>query len=323
MNLTTLKTVFSLLCVALVGLVLGDTIELGNGDRLTGTLQGVGGGLVSLETEYAGLIFIKQDQVAGIKTEDKVRVTFTDGKVSEIKLTEEINVSELVSVTAPGEGLSNFVASWKKRLTVSIDGSSGTSDTQNYSTFGESVLTRGKSEQILSLALIRENTESVTTKNTFDAKYNMRWLHTKDWYTTASLDYFQDSLRDIDGRSVFGLGGGRKLIDYSLTSLSVDLSASGVYEEVEAINELLAAIRFGSNYEKKLYAGKIEMFQSNRLLWLIEDNRWTLDGTVGLRFLFTKRLNIDFRSNVQFDGGGSVQPSATDITYSLGISTPF
>lgn len=59
----------------------GDTLYVQNGDRLTGTLVQVEGGIVAFDTEYAGELAVQQGQVRGIVTESSYAVRLGPGEI--------------------------------------------------------------------------------------------------------------------------------------------------------------------------------------------------------------------------------------------------
>src|SRR5450432_1413373 len=56
-----------------------DVVETANGARIVGKITKIHGGVVTLETDYAGEINVKQVLVTSIKTDHPVAVRFADG----------------------------------------------------------------------------------------------------------------------------------------------------------------------------------------------------------------------------------------------------
>ena len=63
--------------------VCADTLWLKNGDRLSGTLQSLDGGRLLFETAYAGLLSVRQEQVASLQSERPLLVQL-DGEAGEL-----------------------------------------------------------------------------------------------------------------------------------------------------------------------------------------------------------------------------------------------
>ena len=58
-----------------------DQIELNNGDRLTGTLEGISAGKALLNTGYAGTIPVSLNEIKGLHTEQDFRVRTATGMI--------------------------------------------------------------------------------------------------------------------------------------------------------------------------------------------------------------------------------------------------
>ena len=87
MNQIKLHTLSVIVLAAVLGAARADVVETKNGARLVGKVTKIDGGVVSLATDYAGTLAIKQSEVAAINTDAPVTVrlasgTRIDGKVS-------------------------------------------------------------------------------------------------------------------------------------------------------------------------------------------------------------------------------------------------
>ena len=327
MNLTQLKQILIYITSILIYLtgnsIIADTMIVENGDALTGELIGLSGKVVTFKTDYAGTLYISQRKVESLATEATFTIIYVDGSREARALSRTLDVEKLDIVRTAVTSPLVINSSWKSQLTISLAGTSGNNQSQNLSMFGESALLRPKSEQMLNVAQTRERTDQLTTTNLLDMKYNFRWLRENQWYNTMSVDYSYDPLKDITWRSVLGFGGGIKFIEHSLTDLSVDVAVSGVYQSLDKLEEISPALRVASVFHKKLFGGRIELLQQNRLLWITEANGGVIDGLFGLRFLLSNSLNLDFRSNVKYETDPAENSKNTDMNYSIGIGVSF
>jgi hypothetical protein len=73
--LTCIVGIASVLCCSAAW---GDEVWLKNGDRLTGKVGALEGGILTFKTSYAGDLSIKWDEVTNLKTDDPVRVLLKD-----------------------------------------------------------------------------------------------------------------------------------------------------------------------------------------------------------------------------------------------------
>lgn len=304
-------------------IVYGDTLYVENGDSLSGELIGLSGRVVTFKTDYAGTLYIRQSKVESLVTGAEYTITYVDGSKETRTLDSSLDVKEFDVVRTATASPLAFKTDWKNQLTISLAGTFGNNESQNFSMFGESSLLRSKSEQLLNVSQTRESTDTLTTTDLLDVKYNFRWLRERKWYNSLSVDYSYDPLKEITWRSVLGFGGGKKFIEHSLTELSIDAAVSAVYQSLDKFEEISPALRFASFYHKKMYGGRVEVLQQNRLLWIKETSSGVIDGLFGLRFLLSNSLNLDMRSNVKYETEPAENSKNTDVTYSVGIGLSF
>lgn len=327
MLLNTLKslliTIISIFIYLTGNTVIGDTLTIDNGDVLSGELVGVSGKVVTFRTDYAGTLYINQKKVDSLVTETDFTIIYVDGSKETRALSSNIDVAQLDIVRRVKTSVLEINTAWKSQLTISLAGTSGNNESQNFSMFSESSLLRSKSEQLLNVSQTRESTDTLTTIDLLDVKYNFRWLRESRWYNTVSVDYSYDPLNEISWRAVLGFGGGKKFIDHSLTDLSMDVAVSAVYQSLDEFEEISPALRVASIYRKKMFGGRVELLQQNRLLWITETNSGVIDGIFGLRFLLSNTLNLDLRSNVKYQTDPAENSKNTNLTYSVGIGVSF
>ena len=302
---------------------MADEIVLHNDDRVSGDLRGIAANTVSIQTAYAGLLFLKQENVASIVTEQPFVIVMKDGQEETMAFDESIDVSSIVQARTSNGVLTRLGTSWSKQVTFSLAGTRGNSQTQNYSINGQSRLIRPKNEHLVSLAYLREHVADETRKDTLDLKYGIRWIRGGKWFNTANADYFRDPLKEVTWRTVVGLGGGAKLVDHSQERFSFDVAASGVYETLENLREVSPAVRIGTDYQKWLFGGRVEAYQNNRLLWITQKNNGVLDSANGLRLAISSQFNFDLRATVQYETEPASEVSNADFTYSFGVGLIF
>jgi len=78
-----MRLCFSAMLVALLSCVTShaDVLELNDGSRIAGTLKGMTGDKVSIETKYAGTLSLPLDSIVGISSENEIFVHLASGSV--------------------------------------------------------------------------------------------------------------------------------------------------------------------------------------------------------------------------------------------------
>lgn len=74
-----LPALFALLFVCVPAMTLADVVETKNGAKLVGTVTAISGGNVTLQTDYAGTLTIKQSEVASIRTDSPLVIRLSGG----------------------------------------------------------------------------------------------------------------------------------------------------------------------------------------------------------------------------------------------------
>jgi hypothetical protein len=96
-------TLFRILAIALFILPTSpgsaDTLQLANGDRLTGSLINIRSGLLSFRTELAGRIFVPTDEVIGLNTEEFMLVSMNNDTALPGKI---VTQDQIIYVINPG-----------------------------------------------------------------------------------------------------------------------------------------------------------------------------------------------------------------------------
>jgi putative salt-induced outer membrane protein YdiY len=121
-----------------------DTVEVANGTKLIGKITKIHGGVITLETDYAGELSIKQVLVTKITTDHAVAVRFADGTgqigvisaptadkvhVRGATNSADVPVGNVAAIWAAGEEDPDVVAlrrKWAYELDLDVNGQSGT-----------------------------------------------------------------------------------------------------------------------------------------------------------------------------------------------------
>ena len=74
------------LCLSVSLAFADDEVKLKNGDRLSGTVKGLAGGKLIIETPHAGPIKVDWTQVVSVKTDNPVKVKLVTGDLLEGKI---------------------------------------------------------------------------------------------------------------------------------------------------------------------------------------------------------------------------------------------
>ncbi|MEM7216939.1 MAG: DUF481 domain-containing protein [Pseudomonadota bacterium] len=308
-----------------------DVLLLDNGDRITGTVDNITAGSVTVTTAYAGAIVVNMDNVVELSTEGEYDVTlasgdsFTgsvvrdgllvDGSVVPAKATD----ISLLAVIDDGSPV------WDSRLDLLATRSNGNSKVQTINLFGESRYTHGPNDHFLSFAWGDEEAEGETTKAQLEIDYNYRRILQNNWYWAGNVEYFQDDLKGVDRRITVGVAAGKLWWDTAISRLSTEIGVSQVFEKLEGElgNESNPALRWGLDYTR-LLRGNLDFFHNHDILAILGGGRGQVfDSSTGVRFALTDAVQASLRVDFRHETDPPEDAHRSDVTYGLGIGYVF
>lgn len=311
-----------LLLISIPAYVVADTLELVNGDRLTGELIGISGNLVEFDTAYAGVLRIQQGQVATIQSEkpflivDKAgqRASTTFGAGTDVATTR-IARSDAVPLLGGASVLTN-------QIDLSASYSTGNSSTQVYLFTTESQLTRPKSEHVLKSAFHFDLAEGEELKNQANMNYKTRNFFREKWFYALNADAFRDPLKAVDLRLAPTAGIGHRFWDHTYSTLTAEVGIAAIFEQSDELTTEHPAISWELDFSRRLLGGRLEAFHEHRLLAAIDEGL-VLDSSNGLKYAFVENVSLNLLANLKHDTNVPEGIEKTDITYVAGIGLTF
>ena len=314
-----------------------DTLIMNNGDRITGRLDSISGGKAVFETQYAGRVFVSVDQIDSMLTDDAYTVrlggdrlsgTFIEDQGEQALAThtgiERLTLSDLRSAAQSRSQFIPFAPDWSVRLDLSLSLADGNSSTEASNILLEADFHDELNSHLLTVLLAREEGEGLLTKDQLDVDYGYRRFISERWYGAANAEYFQDKLKDIDLRITLGAGIGIQVVDNSLENLATDLAVSAVQEDIGGASSTKPALRLGLDYQRFLFAKTVELFHRQSILQLLSDEKGQVfSSSTGIRYMFSERIDTNFRIDLAYESNPPPGNEKTDTTYSLGVGLKF
>jgi putative salt-induced outer membrane protein YdiY len=218
------------LFVTLFSIGSADVVETKNGARLVGKVTKIDGSEITLSTDYAGVVTIKQKEVSSLTTEEprfvrlsggtvmagkvkplpegKIQIAGTDGVIT-------TSVDKIVATWEPGSNDPALVAlstKWTYEAAADITGKTGNSEQ-----FGTAISARAKRigpTDVLQFytAYNRQESDGVTSADQFKAGVDFanNFAGRKSWYVRDEGGF--DRVKDIDLYNVAATGFGYDFI---------------------------------------------------------------------------------------------------------------
>jgi putative salt-induced outer membrane protein YdiY len=218
-------------------LLLADEIVLDNDTRLTGTVTGLAGDVLTLTSDYAEPIKIKKEHITRISTDNPVELHLASGEIIKGKLKTGddglIVVDQGDSRAATGIDLKSIAAinpppagKWQGNVTLAGSLETGNTDKSGLS-FGADAMRRGDTDRFNMRFLynIAEEDDKMDTRNVFGAlQYD--YFFTKKHYAYLAAELFHDTFKDLNLRTIVGPGVGYQVWEEPDKALSLEAGIS-------------------------------------------------------------------------------------------------
>ncbi len=315
-----------------------DTVTLLNGDSITGTVTTITGGNLLVTTEHLGALTIPAAQVSGITKEGKMRITTATGAelvggLSSIGGQQVIVTdagTQVVAINDLSEAAEDYIIAvdpeptWTTTADFGWSRSKGNSDTESRSLHLDSIATQGKFEHRGFAYFDSDEADEETTRETVDAGYDLRYYFRDKWYALASIGFFRDELKEIDSRWTLGAGLGYQFFNHSIASLSTDLTATMVVEDLAGASETNPAVRWGVDYFRWIRPELVEYFYGHEVLKILDSDRGEVYKlNTGFRVHLSERWHANARVDLVHETDPPAGNKNSDITYSVGFGMNF
>lgn len=311
--------------------VFADVVELNNGDRLTGTIEGVAGGKVTVATEYAGAVAVDvtavksmtSDNALGVEAATGTRLVGKfDGSMAKNE-SIQIALADVATATRDIPAFETGRGPWESRADVAATVTSGNSDTQAYSIRGEGVKRNRDTRHRVAAAFNRNEDDSEVTKNETDVDYEFNWYFSDQWFFAANAEYFRDTIKDVEYRVTLGGGLGYLFYEVPTGRFAVEAGISAVFEELDSNSETNPAFRVASHFNH-FFTDSLELYNDNQALILGDTDRGQIyNSTTGFRVRVSDNLDATASVDIRHETEPAPDRDKTDLTYLLGLGYRF
>jgi putative salt-induced outer membrane protein YdiY len=304
------------LLVFAVGLkaVRADEVRLQNGDRISGTIVRMGNNVLTINTPYAGDLFIKWDAIAAIATDSSVQVGLSDdtsargvvfpvedGKLSlKAEKVEEpwtFDMDDVEVINPPPD------YRWALRLNAGVDIEKGNTDSEEYHLDTRFFVRTEKSRYTVSAELDKEYDSGVLTENSSFSLLKYDHFFTKKWYGWLATVLETDEFKDLNLRSVVGAGPGCQFIESPSRNLGIEIGPVYVSEDFdEGEDQGYGALSWRLDYDQYFWDNRAQFFHWQYGLWSMANSEDVAIYTrTGFRIPLTKRLSATLQYNWDMD----------------------
>lgn len=301
-----------------------DTIQLRNGDRITGTVVRKAGDTLTVRTEYAGELKIRWAEVVDIVTDAPATVLLGGGgelQTTRIGGPDAPFPLDRVEYLNPTPGQAGKGMDYSGRVTLAATYTRGNSDTD--SVYAEAQLRGSSTSRRFSLGA------NGTYASDGGTRTSSNWLVAgdHDWfvrpreflYARASLAH--DPFREIELRTAAGGGYGYQLLDTEDASLSLKGGLDYVVTDPTAgETDGSPALGWGLRYSQWLWSRRAQAFLEQEGFWGLDESHDVIVRTMtGLRVPLANGLNLTAQLNLDWESDPAPGVKQTDSTWILGL----
>jgi hypothetical protein len=318
-----------LLC-GLVHAATAGTVQLNNGDRITGRMISLEAGTLLTETAYAGRVKIQWDAVTAVTTDEPMLVEH-DGHPNGLRtklaahapgsaVTDANEVIALSSITRMSQPPSPGSSSWHTEgiADVSADIKRETNDSTDHAA---SFNVRTESDtwrHIVSGDYSRASLNSVTTSHHWELGYKLDRLLGEQFFLRSSLLRRDDAFATIARQRGLGLGVGYRFAEEDAERLDLTAGLARIGFDLRATEERVNVVLLQWDYRKRLFSSSLEVFTDGGLaVPNVDGVQHLASGKLGLRY----QLNswVHFSSQLEFDSIKVEGERLRDEHYVLGL----
>ena len=317
-----LRLSLSIAALCAAGSAGADEIRLANGDRITGRIVSKGGNDLVIDTDYAGRLTLRWDQVASLRTDDTVTVMTRDGALNTDARLDSRNVRpEDIAFINPTPEQSGQGATYRGHANVSAALVRGNSE--NERVYGDAAFNARARDYAWGLGLKVDQREERGLRTAqqwlVDGNYD-RFIDERHFlYARSSLE--QDRFKDIRLRSTAGAGYGWQLYDDDRTRLSLRTGLDYVtLDRRVGMDEDYPALGWGVRASRKVFARGAELFHDqDGFLSLSDPDFLTLRTRSGVRLPIAGGMTASAQINADWERTPAPGRKSTDTTLLLGL----
>lgn len=309
------KVVWAMLLVSHVALA--DQVLLKNGDVISGEIIKKETDKLVFKTNYAGELQIQWSEVNSLSSDEIHQVVLGDGtnltgklaaaadgemtllldqEALPVELRETKYINPRVDLT--GEG-----THWSGNVNLGGSIAEGNNSVRSVRFDGETIARTLHSRYTLGGIINRaHDRDSATQSNSrFYGKYD--YFFARHWYGYTNQTLENDRFRDLELRSVSGIGSGYQVFETPNLNLALEGGADYIRESFyAATTRSYPAVRWAIKYDQLFFSGTTRFFHEHEVLQGLEQNKQTLVySKTGLRFPLLFNFNATSQLNLNWD----------------------
>ena len=334
-----------LTCLALCAQICyGDEIHLKNGDRISGKIQHLVDGKLTIKADAAGTVTVDLSNIQTLSSDEPIEVNLKDEtgfkqKVSsagpgqfaiegdESVKAQQFPVADIVSINPPPKPMPK----WTGDISVGITSTHGNTKTDMISANANFSKRTEKDRTMISTDYAKgeqedpDTGETVTIEDWWRAKGKYDYFFSKKMYGYVDGRYEKDAVALLDRRMIIGVGGGYQWIESENMNFSSEFGLASLYEKYDNQTDSKSEIslQLGYNFDKKLRKNIKFVHDLTYYPAIDKFSDYYLTTTAGVRADFTEMFFATAKAIFNYDATPAIGRGSTDTKYFLGLGYRF
>jgi len=322
----------------------GDEIHLKNGDRISGKIQHLIDGKLTIKADVAGAVIVDLSNIQTLSSDEPIEVNLKDQtsftqKVSsaapgrfaiegsESTKAQEFAVADIVSINPPVKP----IPKWTGDISIGVTSTHGNTKTEmisanaNFSKRTQNDRTTISTDYAKGEQEDPDTGEDVTIEDWWRAKGKYDYFFSKKMYGYVDGRYEKDAVAELDRRTIIGLGGGYQWIESEDMNFSSELGLASLYEKYDNQTDSNSEIslQLGYNFDKKLRKNIKFVHDLTYYPAIDKFSDYYLTTTAGVRADFTEMFFATAKAILNYDRTPAIGAHNTDVKYFFGLGYRF
>jgi putative salt-induced outer membrane protein YdiY len=322
----------------------GDEIHLKNGDRISGKIQHLVDGKLTIKADVAGTVTVALSDIQTLSSDEPIEVNLKDEtgfkqKVSaaeagrfaiegsETTEAQEFAVADIVSINPPVKP----IPKWTGDISVGITSTHGNTKTEmisanaNFSKRTEKDRTTVSTDYAKGEQEDPDTGETVTIEDWWRAKGKYDYFFSKKMYGYVDGRYEKDAIAELDRRTIIGVGAGYQWIESGDMNFSSEFGLASLYEKFDNQTDSNSEItlQLGYNFDKMLRKNIKFVHDMTYYPAIDKFSDYYLTTTAGVRADFTETFFATAKAILNYDATPAIGAHKTDVKYFFGLGYRF
>lgn len=316
-----------------------DEVLFKSGDRLTGTVKTIDGGVMTFASKVAGTVSLKIADIDTFSTDQPINIVMKSGEKKSIAVTgaqkpgfvtsvadtkSMIALAEITKVNPPP-------VKWTGNVTAGATLVRGNTESDTAALTFEA--SRRSEKDRISFAgqyLFAQQhnfttKEDDTTTDNWFIKGQYDYFFTKKNYIYGNLKYEKDRIQELDKRFTPGLGWGYQWIERADLNLKTEVGGSWIYERYEEPDETRTyqAARFAYSMDKQFHKVLKAYHNLEYIPSLERVDTYLINADVGLQADLTASWALNMKVQFAYNSQPADEKDNLDTRYILGVTWKF